>query len=197
MASPGRRGVLKTTRSRVLRCIAIASLVLIIAVAAVVLIIWLTIKPAQVMYTVEDGSIHALNMTNNTLNAKFDLSLRAHNPNSRVSIYYDSIYLSVWYDDQVIASSNVPPFFQPHRNTTRFEVEALARSIPLLGSAARDLDHHKFSRGLELEVQLKARIRYKVGRWKSKKYHLRIYCSPVVLYHDSSKFDRTYCDVGI
>ncbi|KAJ8622810.1 hypothetical protein MRB53_031340 [Persea americana] len=193
MANPA----IRTTRSRVLRCIAITALVLIIAIAAIVLILWLVVRPAQVTYTVEDGSIHDFNVKNTTLNATFDFSIRAHNPNSKVAIYYDYINLSVWFDDQMIASKDVPPFFQPHRNATRLEVEAMTRSMPLMSSVARNIDHHKLSRGLEVEVRLRARIRFKVGRWKSRKYHARVYCSPVVLYHDPSKFDRTYCDVDI
>ncbi|KAK6936121.1 Late embryogenesis abundant protein, LEA_2 subgroup [Dillenia turbinata] len=185
-------------RPRLLRWIAVAILALIVIVGLAVLIIWLAIKPKRLVYTVEEGFIQNFNLTNNHLNATFDIVMRAYNPNTKVSIYYDSVEVSVTYDDQTVAFTGVEPFFQPHLNVTRLEVKPVAQYLPLKGSMAKDLGLEKSSGEVELAVYLKARIRFKVGDWKSKDRTLRVACDPVLAHFSSSKkFERTFCDVDL
>ncbi|KAC2699779.1 hypothetical protein FH972_027185 [Carpinus fangiana] len=159
--------------SKLLRCIAVVLLTLIVLVGLAVLIIWLAVRPRQLVYTVEDGSIRSFNLANNRLNASFDFVIRSYNPNSKVSVYYDSIEASTSYQDQIVAYSVVDPFFQPHRNVTRLELKLAAQSVALVGSTARDLRSDKSAGEIELTVLLKAKIRFKLGTWKSKHRTLR------------------------
>ncbi|XP_058076781.1 NDR1/HIN1-like protein 10 [Magnolia sinica] len=189
----------RARRSRLLRCIAIMVLVAIIVVlGVVVLVIWLVIRPSQIVYTVEDGSIGGFDLRGNTLNATFKLSLGAYNPNRRVAIYYDLIDVDVWFEEQMIAFGDVPPFFQPHRNVAHLAVKALAQSMPLRGYVSSDLRHQRSSGYIKLEVLMKARIHFKVGVWKSMHYNLRVSCPSVVLHFRSSNgFHRTNCGVHL
>ncbi|XP_010267311.1 PREDICTED: uncharacterized protein At1g08160-like [Nelumbo nucifera] len=198
MAGPASRSSAQkapSSRSGLLRCIAITILVLVVLTGLAVLIIWLVVNPRRFQYTIEDGLVHGFDLNHNHLNASFDFAIRAYNPNSKVSLYYDSIEVYVAYDDQTLAMDVVKPFFQPHRNATRLEVKPVARSVPLLDSVSEDLRLEKTSGDVELVVRVKARIRFKVGAWKSTKCTMKATCSPVVLHLSSSKvFDRTYCD---
>lgn len=199
MASPGYQLQLPgERRPRLLRRIALVLLTLIVLTGLTILIIWLVIKPKRLVYTVEESSIHGFNLADNHLNATFDFVLRTYNPNRRVSIYYDSMIASVIYDDQTVAFDVVDPFFQPHRNAKRFPVQPVARSIPLSGNAAKDLRVEKSSSLIELDISIKARIRFKVGVWKSRHHTLKVTCPAIRAPISSSKnFQRTYCDVDI
>lgn len=185
-------------RSSILRLLAIVFLTLIILVGIAVLITWLVVKPRHLVYTVEDGSIHNFNISDNHLNSTFDFVVRAYNPNTKVSVYYDTIEARVDYDDQTLASVVVQPFFQRHKNATRLEVKLKSQSVALFGSVAKDMKIERSSGKVELSVQIKAKIRFKVGVWKSSHMILRIYCSPVLVHFSRSRdFDRTYCDVDL
>ncbi|OVA17927.1 Late embryogenesis abundant protein [Macleaya cordata] len=200
MAGPGSSTTQRTPagRSSILRCIAITLLALIVIVGLTVLITWLVIRPKKLVYTVEAGKVEQFNIHYNHLNATFDFVLRAYNPNKKVSVYYDSIDVSVSYDDQPIAYQTVQPFFQPRRNITRLELKPTGQAVPLQGSVSRDLRLEKSSGEIQFEVRVKARIRFKVGRWKSSHYTVRVKCSPVEVHLSSpKKFDRTECDVDI
>lgn len=173
-------------------------LALIILVSLAVLIIWLTVKPKRLIYTIEDGSIHGYNLTNNQLKANFDFILRAYNPNTKLSIYYDKMEVSVYYDDQTVAFDTVSPFFQPHRNVTRLGLKLVAKDVTLFQSAAKDLSLEKSSGEVELDVKVKARIRFKVKAWKSRRRTMRVSCKPVLVHFSSSKgFERSFCDVDL
>lgn len=100
----------------------------------------------------------------------------------------------------MIALTETSPFFQPHRNTTRLDIEAVANSTQLQDQAAKDLKHDKSTGNIGLEVRVRARIRFKVGVVKSKHYKLRVYCTPVNVGFSpdsATSFDRVYCDVEI
>lgn len=184
--------------SKLLRCIAVVLLTLIVLVGLAVLIIWLAVQPRRLVYTVEDGSIRNFNLINNHLNASFDFVIRSYNPNSKVSVYYDSIEVSTLYEDKTVAYNIVDPFFQPHRNVTRLELKLAAQYMALVGSTARDLRLEKSSGDIELTVLLKAKIRFKLGTWKSKHRTLRVWCSPVSVHLSGyKKFERTYCDTEL
>lgn len=198
MATPASQpgGPPRPGHSKLLRLIAVALLALIVLVGIAVLITWLVVRPRRLVYTIEDGSIHNFNFSNNHgLNASFNFVVRSYNPNSKVSVYYDAIEASVEYEDQTLAYSVVDPFFQPHRNVTRLDVKLTAQRVALLGSTYRDFRREKSAGEIELTVLLKAKIRFKVGSWKSKHRTLRIWCSPVLVRLSGfKKFERTYCD---
>lgn len=180
------------------RCISIFLLALIVIVGVTVLVIWLVIKPKRLVYTIEDGSIQKFNVTNNHLNSTFNFVIRAHNPNGQASIYYDSIEVSVSYDDQNIAFNTLQPFHQPTRNVTRLETTLVAQNAALSESLSKDLKLERQSGKVLLDVHVKATIRFKVGVWKSGDRTLRILCSPVVVHLSSSKnFERTECDIDL
>ncbi|KAJ3680483.1 hypothetical protein LUZ60_016761 [Juncus effusus] len=189
------------SKPSILKKIAIALLTLIVIVGLIILIFWLVVRPVPLDYTVEHASVNGFNITSkNELNAMFNLTLRALNPNRRMSVYYDDVDISVWYDGQMIAFTKASPFFQPHKNTKRLDVEADSKYTPLTNQAAKDLTHDKSIGNIGLEVRVRAWIQFKVGIFKSVHYKLKAYCTPVNVGFSpksATSFDRVYCDVDI
>ncbi|MCD9560321.1 hypothetical protein HAX54_018936 [Datura stramonium] len=183
------------------RCIAISLLTLIIIVGIVVLIIWLVLKPRKMVYSIENSSIHDYNLTNNNhLYANFNFTLRAYNPNKRVSIYYDNIEVKLFFNSQPIALNNiVEPFYQPCRNVTHLSnVSLLANDVLFYGDIARDFKTQRSAGEVEVEVKIRAKIRFKVGAWKSNHRKLKILCTPRVNFSNSRKNSKSFpCDVDI
>lgn len=185
------------SRPKPIRLIVIVLLALIVLLGLVVLITWLVVKPKRLIYTIEEGSIQNFNLINNHLSANFDFVIRSYNPNKRVSIYYDSIDATVNYNDQMLAFSRIDPFYQRRRNVTRFDLKFTAHSTALSTSASKNLMLEKSSGKIQLDVWLKARIRFKVGAWKSRHRTLRISCTPVLELSRPKNLKRTYCYAGL
>ncbi|GAV89242.1 LEA_2 domain-containing protein [Cephalotus follicularis] len=184
-------------RHHVLRYVAIALLALIVIVGIAVLIAWLIVKPKRFVYTIEDGSVNNFKLANNHLNSTIDFILWAENPNRRISVYYDSIHVSVVYEDQTIGFNMVEPFHQPHQNVTRLGVTVVAQNLALSKSSYKDLWIDKSSRRLELDVHVKAKIRFKVGLLQTKHRTLRLLCSPVIATFSSKSSEITKCDIDV
>ncbi|GKD20923.1 late embryogenesis abundant hydroxyproline-rich glycoprotein family protein [Tanacetum coccineum] len=189
--------------SRLIRLIAIVLLVLIVIVGLTILIIWLTIKPKKLVYYIDDGSIHGYNLSNgNHLDASYYFLLRAYNPNKKVSVYYDKVDVSVKYDDKVVSRGTINPFYQPKRNTTLFKLNLASHDVILPDEAARDLKVDRSSGQVELGVNVRAKLRFKVGMWKSRHYRMKVWCAPIMVHLSSSykgvqktTFQSVKCDV--
>lgn len=180
--------------SRILRFVALFIVALIVLVGLAVLIIWLTIRPKRLSYTVESASVHNFDMTDTQLNASFSFGVRAYNPNKRVSVYYDSITATVGFGDQDLAFGVLNPFYQPHKNEQWLNINLNAQNFLLHDSVSKDLALEKAAGEMDLDLWIKARIRFKVGVWKSAHRTLRIRCSPVIVYLSKSKtFKKTTC----
>ncbi|OIT40311.1 uncharacterized protein A4A49_09087 [Nicotiana attenuata] len=181
------------------RCIAIAILTLIIIVGITVLIIWLALKPRKMVYSIENTSVHNYNLTNNDhLNANFKFGLRAYNPNKRISIYYDNIEVKLFFNYQPISSNDVEPFFQPHRNVTRLDLSLPAKDVVLYDDIAREFKTERSAGVVEVEVKIRAKIRFKVGVWKSGHRTLKILCTPKVSFSNYRRSSKSYpCDVDL
>ncbi|XP_022732002.1 uncharacterized protein At1g08160-like [Durio zibethinus] len=178
------------------RNVATCLLALFVLVGLAVLIAWLVIRPKRFVYTLENGSVQNFNLTDNHLNATFDFVLKAYNPNSRVSLYYDYMETTVTYEAQTVAFNTIDPFFQPHRNVSRVEAKLVALNLALSPSTFKDLRIEKSSGEIEVDVHYKSRIRLKVGIWKSNHRILRIVC-PSVIVHLSwyRHFDKIPCEI--
>lgn len=164
------------------------------------LIIWLVLRPHKMSYSIENSSIHDYNLTNNNhLNANFKFTLRAYNPNKRVSIYYDYIEVKLFFNSQPIAFNNiVEPFYQPHRNVTHLNVSLPVNDVAIYGDIARDFKTQRSGGEVEVEMKIKAKIRFKVGAWKSGHRKLKILCTPRVNFSNSRKNSKSFpCDVDI
>lgn len=74
----------------------------------------------------------------------------------------------------------------------------MAKDVGLFGDVGRQIRREKGTGQIEVEVNVKARIRFKVGVWKSSRRTLRIECEPVLVRLSSSNgFERTPCDVDL
>ncbi|KAF8403160.1 hypothetical protein HHK36_011257 [Tetracentron sinense] len=189
----------RSRQGGLIRCIAIMVLVTIILFGLIILIIWLEVRPKLLTFTVEESSVHGFHLEKNHINGTFRFSMKSYNPNSKVSVYYNSMNVYVVYDEQTIAFSDaVVPFFQPRHNGTQFVVKPVAQPVLLMGSVSRDLRLEEKTGDIEVAVKVKANIRFRLGIWKSSERTLRVFCSSVVVHISSAKnFERSYCDVHL
>ncbi|XP_043707233.1 uncharacterized protein At1g08160-like [Telopea speciosissima] len=196
MANPARRptNTTPTRRSKLIKCIATTIITLCVLIAIAILIAWAIIRPKRLVYTIENGSVHGYDLKYKHLNSSFNFVLKAYNPNKKVSVFYNSMQVSVLYDDEPIAFDTVEPFFQSHHNVTLLQLKPVAHSVPLMESEIKDLKLERSSGVMELTIKVKGKVRLKVGSWKSKERKLRVSCYPVDLHFSSSKsFERTKC----
>jgi len=207
-AAAMRRDITYSGRARrvaVLRCLVAALVVTILLAGLAALIFWLVVRPKPIDYTLTGAVARHFNVTpppDATANATFYLTLAVDNPNRRVSILYEWVEFRVLYGEAAqLAIEEAPaPFRQPHRNETRLEVRAVARSVPVGEQTARELRHDLAAGQVGVDVRMRARVQFKVGGVRSRRYDLQAFCSPVVIGlapSSARSFQSVPCDVAI
>jgi hypothetical protein len=176
---------------------------IIVLVGLAVLITWLALKPEKPKYYLEYGSVSQFEITDDGLvNSKLLFNITTRNPNKKTAIYYDQIDAFLLYDDEEIAWASIPPFFQGHKNTTFLHTPLSGYLASLQPDTSRDLKLENSSGKVDLVFRLYARIRFKVGTWKSGHYTLSVKCRHVVLNVEDKgdavgSFQRMKCHVHV
>ncbi|XP_057781875.1 uncharacterized protein At1g08160-like [Salvia miltiorrhiza] len=184
-------------RRPMLQCAVLVVIALIAMTGLAVLIIWASVQPKKLHYSIEHGSITGFNLTSDKLSSNFGFALRANNPNRHVSIYYDRIDVTVAYEDQKLSVNNVHPFHQRKRNVTFVDLKLVAKDAAVYGATARDLRMERAAGEVNLNVKVRAKIRLKVGVFKIHRT-LKVDCESVTVPFDSRKgFQRVLCETDL
>ncbi|XP_021732898.1 uncharacterized protein At1g08160-like [Chenopodium quinoa] len=193
MAVP--QGTTTRKRSPITLC-AICCLALIVIVGLAILITWLAIKPKKIQYSVDEGWIRDYNLNNSRLTSTFNFVIRTYNPNNKAVIYYDRMDVTVYYRGQNVSSDHMDPFRQPKKNVTRLMYQKNVKDVVLSSDSAQHLKLERTGGQVDLDVKINAKIRFKVGAFKTRHYKLKVLCSPVVVnFSNDKRFQKTDCDV--
>lgn len=156
------------------------------------LMLWLILRPHKPRYYVDYASLSQLNLTEKTPISRMEFNVTVRNPNGKMGIYYDKMEWNVYYENQSISSSDLPPFYQHHKNTT------------FLHPAFTGKYQKNSSRGeVEMILRLHSKVRFKIWFLKSWDLKMRVKCGHihVNVYHNNSHasnpFNRTTCSVAI
>ncbi|KAK9665913.1 hypothetical protein RND81_14G145300 [Saponaria officinalis] len=187
-----------TKRKSPIPMIAIFCLVLILIIGLAILIAWLAIKPKKLQYSIDEGWIRDYNLSNGQLSSTFNFVIRTYNPNRKTSVYYNKMEVTVLYRGQTVAFDTIEPFFQPRRNVTRLMFQNTAHNVVLPPNIVRDLKVERTGGEVDLDVKIRAKLKFKVGVWKSRHYKLKALCSPVIVnFSNDTKSQPRDCDVDI
>nr|WIW57579.1 late embryogenesis abundant protein LEA9 [Pinus tabuliformis] len=186
-----------TRRKRMITCLYFTILGLLIVGGLLVFITWLVLRPHEPRYYLEYASYPELNLTGRIMNTRMELNLTTRNPNGRIAIYYYKMEGYIYYGDQRIAGSDIGHFYQGHKEVRVLQPTLTAHSVMLKEDVARDLRLENSAGTFELKLKLYARIRFKVGSWKSGHYNMRVKCGQLNVdrIKGGNFFDHRRCSV--
>uniref|UniRef100_A0A1D1YMS7 Putative syntaxin-24 n=1 Tax=Anthurium amnicola TaxID=1678845 RepID=A0A1D1YMS7_9ARAE len=176
---PKRRG-----RGGCCRCLcwtACLLLLLVVLLAATAGVLYLVFRPRLPKYSVDRLQVSAF-AVDAALNvdASFDVTVTATNPNKKVGIYYsDGSRLSVWYDDTRLCAGSFPGFYQGHRNTTVLVVVLTGRT-QVGGDLLAALQEQQQTGRVPLVFRGEVPVRVKLGALKLWKVRFLVTCNLVV-----------------
>jgi len=184
-------------KRRMIMCLCFTILGLLIVGGVCVFITWLVLRPHEPRYYVEHASYPELSFTDKILNSRMVLNLTTRNPNRRIGIYYYKMEGYIYYGHQRIAGADIGPFYQGHKVVRVLQPTFTAHSVILNGDSARDLKLENSAGTLQLKLKLYAQVRFKVGRWKSRHYHMKVKCDNLNVDKNKggNSFDHRKCSV--
>ncbi|XVF20199.1 hypothetical protein REPUB_Repub11eG0177200 [Reevesia pubescens] len=181
-------------------CLLITILVLLLAVAIAAAVVYFVFKPESPNYSVENVAIKGFNLTSSSLlSPEFDVTVRAHNPNDKIGIYYEKgSSVQVYYDDVNLCNGVIPAFYQPTNNVTVFKTALKGSGIELTNAALRALSDEQTKGTVPFSLKLRAPVKIKVGSIKTWKITVKVTCKITVdKLTAASKIVSKDCDYGV
>ena len=189
-------------RPSTFRCAA-ATVLALLVVVFIIVILWLFLHPSKLYLSVDHAATTGFNFTAaGGLAGKFDLTLRAINPNERASVYYRWVDVGVWYNGTYLAGAHAPGFFQPPEDETRVDVVARAAPGDAGTALPRDVEEgmkkERTAGKLTVDVHVVAKVRFRYGVVRTRKYTVRASCPAVPIdFASPTSFHRVNCHVHI
>ncbi|KAG8388878.1 hypothetical protein BUALT_Bualt02G0171000 [Buddleja alternifolia] len=175
-------------------------LLLLIAAAVSAGVLYLVFRFKSPKYTVTNLTIDGMNLTSAAaISPRFNVTIRAENPNGKVGIYYlrDSA-VNVLYNGVKLSDGVLPAFYQPRKNVTVLQT-ALTGSDVVLGGSARTALRNALNGGrVPFVVNTKAPIKIKVGSVKTWEITVKVKCDVVVnALNERANIVSNDCDYSV
>lgn len=142
--------------------------------------LYLILRPKALKYSIQDINIKGMNTTwpssEATILPKFDLTVRASNPNDKIEIFYEKDNSAeIFYNNVKLCSGVLPEFYQPSNNVT--VLKTVLEGIKLGREDQKALVEVQTE---ELEmlliVKLRSYVKIKVGSDKTWKMAINVDC---------------------
>lgn len=142
---------------------------LILALGITIFFFWLIYRPSKLKVDVDSASLTRFSLINiTTLGYNLTLDISVRNPNSRVSFYYDYIEAQAAYSGASFGvGSDLPTFFQHHKNTTVLHPAFSGQASGLDSSVLAETFHREEREGFfHVDVKVFGKVRVKVMFFK-------------------------------
>ncbi|EPS69509.1 hypothetical protein M569_05261, partial [Genlisea aurea] len=135
--------------------------VLLIVFAVTVLIVYLVLQPKDLVFDTPAASLSSMYFNSpQIINADLTFLANFSNPNSKLNVMFESVYVEVLFSDCLIASQAVDPFGEKP-GESRFISLRLQPHLPL--SLAMDLQNEGLKNRIAIVIEGKFRVKFKLG----------------------------------
>ncbi|KZV39156.1 hypothetical protein F511_12301 [Dorcoceras hygrometricum] len=164
-----------TTRVSKLICTIVLALLFLVGIISFIL--WLSLRPHRPRFHVEDFSIPALTQGSGLENAQIIYNVTARNSNQNIGVYYDSVQVTVYYQDQSIGGSPVlSSFYQEPKNTTIVAGTLSGDTLKLTNERWQQIMADRAGGQVVFRIDVVSVIRFKISSWDSKHHKMHADC---------------------
>ncbi|KAF8392022.1 hypothetical protein HHK36_022362 [Tetracentron sinense] len=149
-------------------------------------LIWLILRPTKPRFTLQDATIYAFNPSSaSLLNSSIQVTIISRNPNDKLGIYYGELDVYATYrNQQITLSTKLPPTYQGHKTSKFWSPLLMSSSIPVESYIGVLLSQDQSAGMVVVNIEIDGRVRWKVGSWKSGRFHLHFRCPANITFGD-------------
>ncbi|XP_071741933.1 NDR1/HIN1-like protein 13 [Rutidosis leptorrhynchoides] len=178
-------------------CITFTIILLIILAAVTGGVFYVIYRPHRPSFTVTSLQITQFNLSSsNQLNTKFNFTVTARNPNSKIEFNYDNVFVKFSSNGVTVGNGTIPAFVMPKKNATKLKsiVSTTGQHVDDNSQLKSDLKNKK---NLPLTVQLDTKVKVKIGGLKTKKVPIRVVCDGIKVAAPTGKTVTTAVTSGV
>ncbi len=159
------------------RCFA-GILIFVLVILIIILLVWAILQPKKPRFVLQDATIYAFNVSDpNLLTANIQVTISTRNPNDKIGIYYDKLdTYATYHGQQITLAVLIQPTYQGHKEVITWSPFIYGNNIPVAPYNAIALNQDQLYGAINLMIKIDGRVRWKVGTFVSKRYHLYVKC---------------------
>ncbi|XVF55840.1 hypothetical protein PTKIN_Ptkin06aG0069000 [Pterospermum kingtungense] len=159
---------------RVIGCI----LTFLLLVLIVIFLIWAILRPSKPSFILRDTTLYVFNASiPNFVTSSFQVTIASRNPNDRIGIFYDRLDVYASYrNQQITLMTALPPTYQDHNENNVWSPFIYGNMCPVAPDNFEYLGEEQSAGTVFLTIRIDGRVRFKVGTFVSKRYHLFVRC---------------------
>ncbi|KAF5744908.1 protein YLS9 [Tripterygium wilfordii] len=160
-------------------CLIIVALTVIFA--TVLFIYWLIIRPTVPEFRVDSLSVSNFNVTSSsqTVTGSWYLRLQVYNTNRRMTVSYDDVRPSIFYETESLVETRIPPFQQGKKNQTFVDASFSATNSYVDRWVVDGISADRARGNVSFNVKVVAVVNFRTGAWRARARVLRVYCRDV------------------
>lgn len=176
-AKYNRHNVQESLATRISKLICAVFLSILFTVGLVVFILWLSLRPHRPRFHIHEFSIPSLAETNGFSSAHVTFNMTARNPNLEIGIYYDTMNLTLYYQDQIIAERPLLfPFYQSPKSTAIIYGTLSGSELKLNNARWMQFLAARKRGAVPFRLDVTSSIRFKVSTWDSRSHKMHANC---------------------
>ncbi|XP_076952905.1 NDR1/HIN1-like protein 1 [Bidens hawaiensis] len=147
-------------------------------VLLIFLITWAILQPKKPRFVLQDATIYGFNVSAPVLlSSNFQVTVSARNPNSKIGIYYDKLdVFATYHSQQITYFTIIQPTYQGHKDTNIWSPFVYGTNVPVAPYNGVALSQDQSNGAISLVIKINGRVRWKVGSFISRRYHLHVTC---------------------
>ncbi|GKA57041.1 NDR1/HIN1-like protein 26 [Tanacetum coccineum] len=164
-----------TTRVSKLICSVFLSLLFIVGL--ITFILWLSLRPHRPRFHINEFSIPSITQDNGFASAQAIFNVTMRNSNLNIGIYYDTVHVTLYYQNQNIGGKPLlDPFYQSPKNTTSLIGTLAGTSLVVDQARWAQFVADRMRGFVSFRLEVASAIRFKVATWESKKHTMHANC---------------------
>ncbi|GFP79083.1 protein yls9 [Phtheirospermum japonicum] len=169
--------VKESLTTRVSKLICSIFLTLLFLVGIISFILWLSLRPHRPRFHVQGFSLPDVAQEGGFQNAQIIYNVTARNSNQNIGVYYDSMQVAVFYEDQSIGGASVLfPFYQEPKNTTVIAGQLSGAALTVTSQRWQQFMAARTRGEVVFRLEVTSVIRFRISTWDSKRHRMHANC---------------------
>ncbi|KGN48048.1 uncharacterized protein At1g08160 [Cucumis sativus] len=165
----------------------IAGIIVVFIITAVILfIIWLVLRPQLPEFRVDSFQVTNFSTAAKTLSASWFIGFSVFNPNKKMTVSYDFIDSTLFYNNEFLTDTRVPPFAQEKKTQSVVNASFSALSAYVEASSLNKINDDRRRGTIKFNVGISARVGFRAGWWRTRRRLLRVLCEDLSVSFSSS-----------
>ncbi|CAH8357695.1 unnamed protein product [Eruca vesicaria subsp. sativa] len=168
-------------RAILIRRLFIASMVFLLVLGIIFFLFFILVRPQLPYAYINSLSLSNFNVSKNHLTGNWDLQLRFQNPNTKMSLYYNTVFCTLYYNRVSLSETRLQPFDQGTKDETPINAALSVSGTYVETRLADSIGKERAAKGsVEFDLRMVSSVTFRYGVYRRRRY-VTVYCYDVAV----------------